>query len=44
MDFGKIIFFVSLVGGEVMRWLGKNWRVVVLVAILVIMVLVDIVT
>lgn len=44
MDFGKTIFFVSLVGGEIMRWLEANWRVVALVAILVIMVLVDLVT
>ena len=44
MDFGRIIFMAQLIGGEIMRWLEANWRVVALVAILVIMVLVDIVT
>ena len=44
MDFGRIIFMASLIGGEIMRWLEANWRVVALVAILALMIIVDLVT
>ncbi len=44
MDFGRIIFMASLIGGEIMRWLNKNWRVVALVTGLILMIVVDLVT
>ena len=44
MNFGRIIFMASLIGGEIMRWLNKNWRVVSLVVILVIVIMVGLVT
>ena len=30
MNFGNIIFMASLIGGEIMRWLEKNWKIVIL--------------
>ena len=33
MDFGRIIFMAQLIGGEIMRWLEENWRVVLLLGL-----------
>ena len=41
INFGAVIFILSLIGGEVVRWLGQNWRVVIFILTLVIMILSD---
>ena len=42
MDFGRIIFMASLIGGEIMRWLEANWRGVLLASVFAVMILVGI--
>ena len=42
MNFGNIIFMASLIGGEIMCWLEANWRGVVLVMGLAVLILVGI--
>jgi hypothetical protein len=38
MNFGNIIFIMSLIGGEVVRWLESNWKIVLSVGVVAVLV------
>ena len=38
MHFGRFIFIMSLIGGEVVRWLESNWKIVLSVGVVAVLV------